>query len=143
MSYLRTGIANKMYLGDQVYDVHIDQIYEEDVLMGYSILLMDLTDEEKQMKRIQSLVTAANEANQAKSDFIASMSHELRTPINSIMGMNEMILREAKDPQILQYGKDVESAANMLLSLVNDILDRPSYRPANSISCRYIMIWAI
>lgn len=67
MSYLRTGIANKMYLGDQVYDVHIDQIYEEDVLMGYSILLMDLTDEEKQMKRIQSLVTAANEANQAKS----------------------------------------------------------------------------
>ncbi len=75
------------------------------------------------MKRIQSLVTAANEANQAKSDFIASMSHELRTPINSIMGMNEMILREAKDPQILQYGKDVESAANMLLSLVNDILD--------------------
>lgn len=123
LSYLRTGIANKMYLGDQVYDVHIDQIYEEDVLMGYSILLMDLTDEERQMKRIQSLVTAANEANQAKSDFIASMSHELRTPINSIMGMNEMILREAKDPQILQYGKDVESAANMLLSLVNDILD--------------------
>ncbi len=41
LSYLRTGIANKMYLGDQVYDVHIDQIYEEDVLMGYSILLMD------------------------------------------------------------------------------------------------------
>lgn len=123
LSYLRTGIANKLYLQDRVYDVHIDQIYEEGVHMGYSVLLTDLTDEERQMKRIQTLMTSANEANQAKSDFIASMSHELRTPINSIMGMNEMILREATDPQILKYATDVDSAADMLLSLVNDILD--------------------
>jgi hypothetical protein len=38
--------------GCHLYDVHIDQIYEEDVLMGYSILLMDLTDEEKHKQMI-------------------------------------------------------------------------------------------
>lgn len=123
LAYLRTGITNKLYHKESVYDVHIDAIYEEDVLVGYSLLLNDLTDEERQMKRIQTLVMSANEANQAKTDFLASMSHELRTPINSIIGMNEMILREEKNPKIIGYSRDVESAASMLLSLVNDILD--------------------
>lgn len=62
-------------------------------------------------------------ANAAKSNFLANMSHEIRTPINAVLGMDEMILRECKDKQILEYAGDIDSAGHQLLSLVNDILD--------------------
>ena len=51
------------------------------------------------------------------------MSHEIRTPINAILGMDEMILRESKDKNILEYAENLRSAGNSLLSIVNDILD--------------------
>ncbi|MCR5591402.1 MAG: response regulator [Lachnospiraceae bacterium] len=62
-------------------------------------------------------------ASAAKSNFLANMSHEIRTPINAVLGMDEMILRECKDRQILEYANDIDSAGHQLLSLVNDILD--------------------
>lgn len=65
----------------------------------------------------------AERANQAKSDFLANMSHEIRTPINSILGMNEMILRESTQEEISDYAEDIKSAGDSLLSLINDILD--------------------
>ena len=51
------------------------------------------------------------------------MSHEIRTPINAILGMDEMILREYKDPSLKQYAFNIKNAATTLLSLVNDVLD--------------------
>ena len=67
--------------------------------------------------------SAADSANKAKSDFLADMSHEIRTPINAVLGMNEMILRESKDDQILEYSSNIKSAGNTLLSIINNILD--------------------
>ena len=65
----------------------------------------------------------AEAANEAKSLFLANMSHEIRTPINAILGMNEMILRENRNEQIEEYAKNIYSAGNSLLYLVNDVLD--------------------
>ncbi len=65
----------------------------------------------------------AMELSDAKTNFLTSMSHEIRTPINSILGMNEMILRENKDPNIESYARTVKNSGKMLLSLVNDVLD--------------------
>ncbi len=65
----------------------------------------------------------AVELSDAKTNFLASMSHEIRTPINSILGMNEMILRENHDPTIESYAETVQKSGRMLLSLVNDVLD--------------------
>ncbi len=62
-------------------------------------------------------------ANEAKSRFLANMSHEIRTPINAVMGMDEMILRETKDASVRDYAADIYSAAQSLLSIINDILD--------------------
>ena len=80
---------------------------------------------------------AADQANRAKSDFLAEMSHEIRTPINAVLGMNEMIRRESDregaevSPQeqeksfrhISQYAGNIEEAGTNLLSIINDILD--------------------
>ena len=81
----------------------------------------------------------AESANRAKSDFLANMSHEIRTPINTMLGMNELILREDRrarnaasdgNPAVSEalanigaYASDVENAGNNLLAIVNDILD--------------------
>lgn len=62
-------------------------------------------------------------ANEAKSGFLANMSHEIRTPINSIMGMNEMILRESDNKEITEYAKTIKNSSNFLLGIINDILD--------------------
>ena len=65
----------------------------------------------------------AERANQSKSLFLSNMSHEIRTPINAIIGMDEMILRESKEPAIEGYATDLRGSALHLLGLVNDILD--------------------
>ena len=66
---------------------------------------------------------AAQQANQAKSTFLANMSHDIRTPINAVLGMNEMIQRECSSENILGYSDKIRSAGNTLLGLINDILD--------------------
>lgn len=70
-------------------------------------------------KKKQQAITA----REAQAKFLANMSHEIRTPINTIIGMNEMILRENKDEDIEDYSRNIQSASNMLLGLINDILD--------------------
>lgn len=63
------------------------------------------------------------ELNQAQNRFFSSMSHEIRTPINTIIGLNEMILRETTSDEIAADARDIQTASKMLLALINDILD--------------------
>ena len=87
----------------------------------------ELMAKEEELKKLNSNLEKTNSdleaANTAKSSFLANMSHEIRTPINAVLGMDEMILREAKDKNILEYATDIDSAGHQLLSLINDILD--------------------
>ena len=75
------------------------------------------------LKKIRDERQKAIDISNAKTRFLASMSHEIRTPINSILGMNEMILRENSDKVNEEYADNIKSAGNMLLMLVNDVLD--------------------
>ena len=59
----------------------------------------------------------------SRNAFFANMSHEIRTPINTIIGLNEMILRENQNGATREYARDIQIASNMLLNQVNDILD--------------------
>ena len=72
------------------------------------------------MEREKQIAVAASES---KAKFLANMSHEIRTPINVVLGMNEMILRENKEPAIDEYAHSIRNASKMLLSLINDVLD--------------------
>ncbi len=84
----------------------------------------------KQYIEIRQARDEAERANSAKTRFLANMSHEIRTPINTIMGMDEMILREdSKDVpkkyfmSVINYALDIKSASESLLGLINDLLD--------------------
>ncbi len=63
------------------------------------------------------------ELNQAENHFFSSMSHEIRTPINTIIGLNEMILRGDISEDIAENARNIQGASKMLLALINDILD--------------------
>ena len=80
----------------------------------------DLLEKTLQAKRAER---QAQTATEAKSNFLANMSHEIRTPINTIMGMDEMILRETSEKVVEEYALDIKTASQNLLSLINDILD--------------------
>lgn len=75
------------------------------------------------IERLKETTARADAANNAKTVFLANMSHEIRTPINAVLGMNEMILRESREQEILNYASEVKSAARSLLEIINDILD--------------------
>lgn len=76
----------------------------------------DLTKEKNMLEQLVR-------ANEAKSQFLANMSHEIRTPINGILGMDNMLLKECKDEGLREYAKNIQSAGQSLLSIINDILD--------------------
>jgi two-component system cell cycle sensor histidine kinase PleC len=69
----------------------------------------------------------AEEANQAKSRFLATMSHELRTPLNAILGFSEILSKEMMGPHAVpvykSYSDDIHHSGDYLLRLINDILD--------------------
>jgi len=87
------------------------------------IYLMSAEKKARESDEFRQAKLIAEKANQAKSEFLANMSHEIRTPINAVMGMNEMILRESKDKNILEYSANIKSASGNLLNIINDILD--------------------
>ncbi len=98
------------------------ELLYRDIRTGIDSLVehIQLVREEEQLKNELKIEKAANEA---KSSFLSNMSHEIRTPINAILGMDEMILREADEPQLTEYALNIQTSGKTLLSLVNDILD--------------------
>ncbi len=108
--------------------VGIDYIYTLMKMVFYVMLILLFVlvcyhMRTQQLKHSEHKTAISESANRAKSDFLSRMSHEIRTPINAVMGMDEMILRESKDPAILEYAQNLQQAAKTLLELINDILD--------------------
>ncbi len=73
--------------------------------------------------RARGLRKAAEDASRAKSAFLANMSHEIRTPLNAIIGLNELLLRDANTPQQVALLTKAANAGQHLLAIANDILD--------------------
>lgn len=77
----------------------------------------------KYIDELNALKVKAEEANAAKTNFLASMSHEIRTPMNVIIGLSESILKGNIPPELKEDVKNINEAGNILLEIVNNILD--------------------
>jgi len=111
----------RTYRDDDSRDVHCIGISHDITEMkNTEFELRHLAEEASQLARL------AEEANRAKSDFLASMSHELRTPLNAIIGFSEMLLllEDTLDRgQVKDYHLSIRESGRHLLDLINDILD--------------------
>lgn len=89
--------------------------------------LTDVTERRNRETELAAAKSAAEEANRAKSKFLAGMSHELRTPLNAIIGFSDTIKQETFGPIIPSryrgYIEDIHKSGEHLLSLINDVLD--------------------
>jgi PAS domain S-box-containing protein len=90
----------------------------------------NITEEVRQRKALENLVgeldkarAQAEEANRAKSAFLANVSHEIRTPMNAVINLTALALETNLTPRQQQYLVTVHSSARSLLALINDILD--------------------
>lgn len=92
-------------------------------VLGTVGLGRDITEQEANFRQVEKARQDAEQANQAKSEFIANMSHEIRTPMNAVMGMLELLSSTAPTPLQHTYLGVAESSSRHLLQVINDILD--------------------
>jgi signal transduction histidine kinase len=94
---------------------------------GRAMITRDITNRKAMEAQLETARDAAEEANQLKSQFIATMNHELRTPLNAILGFSEFIAMSPEGRLSLatcrEYAGDIHRSGQQLLALINDILD--------------------
>ncbi len=92
------------------------------IIIGLIVRFQSKVYEEEQQKVLRQKEELERLSN-TKNNFFANMSHEIRTPINTIIGLNEMILRDDITDEIAENAIHIQEASKMLLALINDILD--------------------
>lgn len=112
--------------GRQVFMVNCNPVMgSEGKYRGVLTSFDDVTVLEETKIELAESKVAAEEANQAKSEFLARMSHEIRTPMNAILGFTDVLRRgvAVEEQERLDYLSTIHSSGQHLLSLINDILD--------------------
>jgi len=90
---------------------------------GILLSAQDITDDQARATELAAMRDAADSANRAKSEFLATMSHEIRTPMNGVLGFTQLLLDTPLDAEQRDYVRTIESSGQALLALINDILD--------------------
>uniref|UniRef100_I2Q4J5 Sensory/regulatory protein RpfC n=1 Tax=Desulfovibrio sp. U5L TaxID=596152 RepID=I2Q4J5_9BACT len=85
--------------------------------------MVDVTELMRTRRNLTRAMEAAEAANRAKTQFLATMSHEIRTPMNGVMGMTELALQTDLTPEQREYLGLARQSALSLLDIINDILD--------------------
>ena len=98
-------------------------IFDNGAIVGAVIIFKDATARVKLVEAQHATHLAAIELAQSKTQFFAKVSHELRTPVSGIIGMAGLMLNTKLSSRQLEYGQIIDKSANLLLTLINDLLD--------------------
>jgi PAS domain S-box-containing protein len=85
--------------------------------------LFDITERIMVLEELKKAKVSAEEANNAKSEFLANISHEIRTPLNSVLGFTELLETLTADRTQIKYLNSIKASGRTLMMLINDLLD--------------------
>ncbi len=122
LAYYRPDLIIPMKSQAIAYADSLFSVLAVGICAGLIVKLQMKVFEEEHRQNIAQREELERNSN-SKNVFFANMSHEIRTPINTIIGLNEMILRENPTGANREYAQDIQLASKMLLNQVNDILD--------------------
>jgi PAS domain S-box-containing protein len=101
----------------------IKPVFEKNELVGFQSTVRDISVRKAFESQLQEAKKRAEDATNAKSQFLSMMSHEIRTPINGIIGLTHHLLEESPRPDQLESLKLIEFSGENLMTIINDILD--------------------
>ncbi len=167
MVFLLSAVALAEYVINRHYPeyiivTHSEEMFLLDVIISlivvgivvYILVMFLIKLYMAENNRAKDEAAKVEELNRSQSRFFSNMSHEIRTPINTIIGLDEMILREDISDEVAEDARNIRSAGRMLLSLINDILDMSkiesgkmdivsvTYDVGNMLSDLVNMIWS-
>lgn len=99
-------------------------VYNEDKTIKWlDGFLLDITERNMALEELRKAKITAEEANNAKSEFLANISHEIRTPLNSVLGFTELLEGLTSDSVQIKYLNSIRASGKNLMMLINDLLD--------------------
>ena len=115
--------------------IHLDRYIEitSSVMPGGGFIstLVDITTRLKNEEKLEALLKQANDANEAKTNFLSTISHEIRTPLNGVIGMAHMLKETSLNDEQQDMLQTVLHSGSTLLSLINDVLDMNKIESGN------------
>ena len=114
------GIESESADNWYMWNFHPVEQYELTLVQAYGI---DITERKKYEQQLKELKEIAEAHNEQKSSFVANMSHELRTPMNGVLGLSGILLDTPLNDEQEDFVHKIQSSANSLLHIINDILD--------------------
>ncbi len=118
LRHQRFSIEVETMAGPRWFDIEEHRAGHESQCVG-----RDITEQRRQQAELATARDEAEQANRAKSRFLAAMSHEIRTPMNGIMGMTGLLKDTETTAEQKTYLTAVERSARTLMSLIDEILD--------------------
>lgn len=98
---------------------------------GFISTFIDITTRLKNEEKLEALLKQANDANEAKTNFLSTISHEIRTPLNGVIGMAHMLKETSLTEKQQEMLQTVLHSGSTLLSLINDVLDMNKIESGN------------
>ncbi len=139
IAYVIIAVSSNIIMASYMYYLVTRAIVEPNELANFTIfsvfqVVMGIIMSYTRFRLNEQLVTAERQRkeivmlNKSQNSFFSNMSHEIRTPINTIIGLNEMILREDVSEEVIEDAINIKAAGKLLLNLINDILDMSKFQ---------------